>query len=866
MPGHKPIQGTYRVWQRLGGFELNDIRAIGTVDDGIRGQQGNVQRLKDDDAVLGEIGKRSHGKGAEPGTVLIVLLNGDVPEAAGAGDVIGQGILGRSRPKAEANGAGIVGAPPDDIVPLHGIIRLAELVLKVADKLVKELYFNVFAFATDLAVHNLSHHERVVVNHGAHDVPLDLCVAHVKHGREVRCYANVLALDNIGIVIGKGADVAKVVEVVRADSQAVADVVVINGLVSRKEYGICRQRQGVGVAQDNPGLLTVGVVDGAVQALGFYDAPFRYYANAGTIGLIEDGLEGVVVEAGGIGHGELVLGGGDHGFQADEALGASTPVHRKIPAEGAAGVVTAGLHFQETDLVGVEATGNAADVPGGGADAVVLGVVRNHGAGVCEGLGPLSLLSVSGLDEVAVQGAEAFVGVVDVEETEGEEGAPVHGHKPFQAGFCVFGDELIVINGRGILELRGEYLLAFRAEHAPDGGAFHTFFVRIDGGEDAAALFGKLYLIIYNRQDDFTGAIGYAVVFGFADFNLKLAQAVFVEFADVFVVGREDPLAFKVDEAVLAVHFYQGAAVIVKLLGVVEGGGDYPLLLLILVSVLFGLLVLGGLEVLCACDHANCHSRKAKKCFYVQFHEYKDSIFRDYYYFCRPILELINLLNVIIMKKLFRFAIAAVAMSALVISCTEDPKPDENKTEDKTQEEKVKPAVDGKFDEWTKIAGVEGEEDGAIIILKAQADDKNLYIYTEVDNDQIDYTLPFSNKMYVYMSNGAATTPIAYWADATYNVYFDPWMIADRALAMAQWTLDKFSFKGKAADGVLKLEFAIPRSFNEVLEERSIFLGVIINGQNCSYDEAGAEVWGGSEEPIGCAPAQGEEMYEVSLK
>ena len=218
------------------------------------------------------------------------------------------------------------------------------------------------------------------------------------------------------------------------------------------------------------------------------------------------------------------------------------------------------------------------------------------------------------------------------------------------------------------------------------------------------------------------------------------------------------------------------------------------------------------------------------------------------------------------MKKFFRFAIAAVAMSALVISCTEDPKPEDGKTEDKPKDEAVKPAVDGKFDEWTNIAGVDGEEEGAIIVLKAQADDKNLYIYTEVDNEQIDYTLPFSNKMFVYMSGEGADKPIAYWADATYNVYFDPWMIADRALAMAQWTLDKFSFKGKAADGVLKLEFAIPRSFNEVLQERSIFLGVIIDGQYCKYTETGEEDWGGSGDPIGCAPAQGEEMYEVSLK
>ena len=43
----------------LGGFELNDVRAVGAVDDGVGGKEGNPQGLKDDDTVLGEIGKRS---------------------------------------------------------------------------------------------------------------------------------------------------------------------------------------------------------------------------------------------------------------------------------------------------------------------------------------------------------------------------------------------------------------------------------------------------------------------------------------------------------------------------------------------------------------------------------------------------------------------------------------------------------------------------------------------------------------------------------------------------------------------------------------------------------------------------------------
>lgn len=219
------------------------------------------------------------------------------------------------------------------------------------------------------------------------------------------------------------------------------------------------------------------------------------------------------------------------------------------------------------------------------------------------------------------------------------------------------------------------------------------------------------------------------------------------------------------------------------------------------------------------------------------------------------------------MKKFFRFAVAAVAMSALVVSCGKDNK-EENKPVDdnKDKQEEVKPAVDGKFDEWTKVAGVEGEEDGAVIVLKALSDTKNLYIYTEIDNDQIDYTAIFSNKLFVYISGEGADKPIGYWADATYNVYFDPWIVNDKALAMAQWTIDKFSFKGKAADGVLKLEFAIPRTFNPALEENEIFLGVIIDSQNVSYNDAGEEVWGGSGDPIGCAPAKGEEMYEVVLK
>ena len=205
-------------------------------------------------------------------------------------------------------------------------------------------------------------------------------------------------------------------------------------------------------------------------------------------------------------------------------------------------------------------------------------------------------------------------------------------------------------------------------------------------------------------------------------------------------------------------------------------------------------------------------------------------------------------------------------MSALVVSCGKDEENKKPAEEQKPKEEEVKPAVDGKFDEWTKVVGVEGEEDGAIIILKAMSDSKNLYIYTEIDNDQIDYTAAFSNKLFVYISGEGADKPIGYWADATYNVYFDPWIVADKALSMAQWTIDKFSFKGKAAEGVLKLEFAIPRTFDAALEENEIFLGVIVDSQNVSYNEAGGEVWGGSGDPIGCAPAKGEEMYCITLK
>ena len=68
-----------------------------------------------------------------------------------------------------------------------------------------------------------------------------------------------------------------------------------------------------------------------------------------------------------------------------------------------------------------------------------------------------------------------------------------------------------------------------------------------------------------------------------------------VVFTDIVILCRKDPFALKVDEAVQAVHLHKGAAVVVKLLGVVEGGFYNPVLLLVPVSVLFGFLVLGGL-------------------------------------------------------------------------------------------------------------------------------------------------------------------------------------------------------------------------------------------------------------------------------
>ena len=221
------------------------------------------------------------------------------------------------------------------------------------------------------------------------------------------------------------------------------------------------------------------------------------------------------------------------------------------------------------------------------------------------------------------------------------------------------------------------------------------------------------------------------------------------------------------------------------------------------------------------------------------------------------------------MKKVFKFALVALAAAAMMVSCKKDGPKDPNNgngEEDKPKEE-IKIKVDGKFDDWASVSGVEGQD--AIIKFKGFGDDKNLYLYMEIDNTALDFTTgyAYSNYMSLYFSDGTGDKTATLW-DAPYNELLQIWMLTDNAFTMTQWTISNLAVSSKVDGNARKLEMAIPRNYageEGVLTGKSVLVAVSFDNTYCAI-VGGAEEWNWGDETVGCAPEEGGDLMEVKFK
>lgn len=224
------------------------------------------------------------------------------------------------------------------------------------------------------------------------------------------------------------------------------------------------------------------------------------------------------------------------------------------------------------------------------------------------------------------------------------------------------------------------------------------------------------------------------------------------------------------------------------------------------------------------------------------------------------------------MKRVFKFMLVAAVASLALVACKKDNNPNNKEKEkeeqkddpekEKEPEEEVKLAVDGKFDEWASVAAVEGED--AILCTKTQTDDKKLYFYVEADVALLETEkFAFANYLHIYIDCGEGTESTSNWGGeegCTYDALFEIWLMQGGVAKVAQWYTG-VSGISKIDNGVLKAEFGIDRSSNELFKSKTIWYGISLTDAFCDTS-SGAEEWGGGE-LIGIAPAQGEEMAKL---
>lgn len=174
------------------------------------------------------------------------------------------------------------------------------------------------------------------------------------------------------------------------------------------------------------------------------------------------------------------------------------------------------------------------------------------------------------------------------------------------------------------------------------------------------------------------------------------------------------------------------------------------------------------------------------------------------------------------------------------------------------------PAVDGVFDDWNDIEGIEGT--GALQLFKMQSDDTKMYFYMEVDKSNVlDGNLAYAHKVMLCFDNGdfvGENSVLDVWNDYGFDKIVDIWMMQGGVPNMVTWGLDGFAHKEVDGD-IQKYEFCFNKSIDPVFSGAMMRYGAFINTQNCDTS-TGAEVWSGdANEGIGFAPAASENMATI---
>lgn len=176
-------------------------------------------------------------------------------------------------------------------------------------------------------------------------------------------------------------------------------------------------------------------------------------------------------------------------------------------------------------------------------------------------------------------------------------------------------------------------------------------------------------------------------------------------------------------------------------------------------------------------------------------------------------------------------------------------------------------AIDGDFSEWASVQAIEGS--GAFKVLKVGSDADKIYLYFECDKDALaaDASLAYTNYMTWCFDNGdgGGSKSVTYWNGAKYDNNYQTWMTSEGNYKLNNWSLGNFTRKSGVDGSIVKYECCFDRTSDAVFGGKKLRLGIYFNGQTVDTS-SGSEVWGGSSDPIGFAPAADQEMVTVALK
>lgn len=159
----------------------------------------------------------------------------------------------------------------------------------------------------------------------------------------------------------------------------------------------------------------------------------------------------------------------------------------------------------------------------------------------------------------------------------------------------------------------------------------------------------------------------------------------------------------------------------------------------------------------------------------------------------------------------------------------------------------------------------------AVKLIKAKADSRYLYVYLEIPVNKIysDDTYGYSNRSYLFVSDGSTGTVSGYWTQMS-NQKFEGWL--------KQYNVPKFTINGGSneivsnkpsfigeAGGILYMELAIDRSVTSYLQSTAESTNYVAFALTDTYKVGSGSTVYGDPEYVGFAPAKNASMLAVTL-